>query len=135
MMHKTKFLPPYDENGRTNFKLRQKPGVYLINQGNETVYVGHSAYDVYKTMYRHFQRWDDPKQYRAYYSTKLQCLKVRVVYCKTATQAQALERGLIMKLQPRDNIQKFELFKNEQSEKAVEKYNTCKIGTDDDCPF
>jgi hypothetical protein len=64
LIYKTKFLPPYDENGKTNFPSRKRTGVYLIKENGIIVYVGYSGKDLYKTMYRHFEQWTGKQEYR-----------------------------------------------------------------------
>ena len=63
-MKKSKWRPPYTKDGKTNFPLRKKSGVYLIKKKDlgSIVYVGFSGSDLYKTMYRHFQQWTHPQQ-------------------------------------------------------------------------
>jgi len=60
-MSKSRFLPPYNETGGTTFKdTVSKPGVYLIkNSVGEIIYVGYSKNNLYRTLYRHFQVWND----------------------------------------------------------------------------
>lgn len=114
-MIKTRAKKPYSEDGKTNFPARNKSGVYLIYKAGKLRYVGQSGYDVYKTMYRHFQDWNDKKQTRIFYK-QLKDISVRVIYCSPA-QAKTLERAIILKYKPTDNPDKLELFslsKNEQ---------------------
>lgn len=104
-MKKTKFLEPYT-NGKTTFPKRNTPGVYLIKKDGVVRYVGMSRTDVYKTLYRHFQSWDDPRQIRVVYKY-LKGISVRVVYT-TPDQATKLESALIIKLKPTDNPAKIQ---------------------------
>lgn len=116
-MRKTKWKPPYDKAGKTNFPDRKKSGVYLIKQKDSgvIVYVGFSGSDLYKTMYRHFQKWDHPSQPVVTYVNKdRNNYLVRVVYC-TPKQAAALEELLIVKYKPTDNPQKLEFIANKSS--------------------
>ena len=111
-MLKTKFVKPYtfDKYGRkyTTFPARQKSGVYLIKEGKDIVYIGHSRTDVYKTMYRHFQTWNHREQEVTTYSGQdLNDFSVRVIYC-TPKQAEAAEKYLIKRHKPRDNKYKYE---------------------------
>lgn len=115
-------LPPYYENGLTRFNIRHKPGVYLIYKHKRLVYVGYSASDVYKTMYRHFQKWNDKSQQRVVYQ-HLNNITVRVVYCRTGAKAKALEEALILKYKPEDNINKYERFEMDSKNKeALKEY-------------
>jgi hypothetical protein len=105
-MKRTRRRPPYNTKGDTNFPTRNVPGVYLIYTSTEApVYVGFGAKDVYKALYRHFQQWDDPTHTRAVYA-KRGGATVRVIYTRTASQAQRLEEALIVKHRPRDNPNK-----------------------------
>lgn len=120
---RTRALPPYKENGSTSFPLRKQPGVYLIYRVKDTGYgtdkelryVGFSRTDVYKALYRHFQQWNDRqadagmREPRVVYKVR-GTVKVRVVYCRTATQAAELEKALIIKHRPSDNPDKLDLY-------------------------
>lgn len=110
-----RFRKPYKKNGRTNFPESQKrKGVYLIRVNGVIRYIGHSASDLYKTMYRHFQSWEDKNQVRVTYQHWLNQarydIKVRLVFTNTAKQAKALEKALILKYRPKDNPDKLDLF-------------------------
>lgn len=99
-----KFRPPYQKNGKTTFPERERPGVYIIKEDNKIVYVGFSSNNLYRTMYRHFQRWHHRFQPVVTYSNRIKekAYTVRVIYC-TPKQADKLEKMLIKKYQPRDN--------------------------------
>lgn len=101
-MKRTRRRPPYKPDGRTNFPVKA-PGVYMIHDGPEPVYIGFGK-NVYRALYRHFQRWDDPKQVRVTYPKHGHT--VRVVYTTDARKAERLERALILKYKPRDNPNK-----------------------------
>lgn len=105
-MQKIRAAYPYDDRGRPRFKDRDRPGVYVIIENGVPVYVGMSKTDLYKTMYRHFQQWNDRTQVRVTYNPNNPAIKTRVVYTNTPNQAATLERALIIKLAPRDNPQK-----------------------------
>lgn len=103
-MQKSRFKPPYTADGKTNFRhINKKAGVYIIKskRTGDIVYIGHSKTNLYRTMYRHFQSWDDPLQRRVVYKQKNNYL-VRVVFTSPA-RAEKLERGLIAKYKPKDN--------------------------------
>src|SRR3989338_8447955 len=108
-----KFLPPYKANGKTNFpEAKARTGVYLIKKNDKLIYIGYSESDLYKTLYRHFQTWNDTNQpERISYKTALLRHKftVRVVFT-TKKRAAALEKALILKHQPADNKQKYNQF-------------------------
>ena len=136
-----KFLPPYNAEGRTNFLYtKNRAGIYLIKEDNKLVYVGYSGYNVYKTLYRHFQQWNHHSQEVVSYKHRQRNHRytVRVVLC-TDRQAAALEKRLIQKYHPRDNSQQYTLQLAEQSPaqsaymlKVEDTYfNT----TPEDCPF
>jgi excinuclease UvrABC nuclease subunit len=109
-MKRTRKRPPYNANGRTNFPRRFTPGVYLITPegSDKPVYVGMGGADVYKPLYRHFQTWNEQGRDRVTYAKR--GYLVRVIYTHTETQAQNLERALILKHQPRDNANKYDTF-------------------------
>lgn len=108
----SRFHPVYLKKGKTNLQgTRGKKGVYLIKEDNKLVYVGHSTSDLYKTITRHFQSWDD-KQYRTTYARRMSRHRytVRVVILQSPEKIENLERALILKHQPRDNQIKYDLF-------------------------
>ena len=104
-----KWVHPYNENNKPSVKSSwNKSGVYIIKENGIIVYVGQSGYNLYKTMYRHFQSWDTA-QTRATYKAKgnkRKNIKVRVIYT-TPTQADRLERILCKKYNPRDMKYKY----------------------------
>lgn len=106
---KQRRLKPYQYNGKTTFNLRGKSGVYLIYKGNTIVYIGYSGTDIYKTLYRHFQKWTDKNQKRVTYQD-LKNITVRVVYTATKNHAFRLEKSLIVKYKPADNPTQYEEF-------------------------
>lgn len=122
---KTRFMPVYI-NGKPNPGLirasSKRPGVYLIKVGGELKYIGYSSTNVYKTILRHFQSWDDPNQVRVTYP-KSSNVTARVVYTNTGPQAAKLERALILKLNPPDNPNKYKSYQLEfTDETAWENY-------------
>jgi hypothetical protein len=106
---RTKRQPPYRDNGRTVFSARNRSGVYMIYWDDVLHYVGMSGTDVYKAMYRHFQKWNDNTQVRVVYRVTSK-ITVRVIYTNTAKQAERLERAMIVKYNPVDNPFKFEQY-------------------------
>lgn len=117
-----KALTPYLENGKTRFNIRNKPGVYLIYKSRSLVYVGFSASDVYKALYRHLQEWNDPTQQRITYKD-LKKITVRVVYTKTGSKARQLEEALILKHKPPHNINRYDGFiMDEANKKALQEF-------------
>jgi excinuclease UvrABC nuclease subunit len=114
---RTRALTPYNKEGKANFPARNKSGVYLIYKGETLTYIGHSKSDLYKTMYRHFQSWNDRTQIRVSYKQDSQ-YKVRVIYC-SPTNAVKLEKALIVKYKPKDNPEKYDLFTLKERDKAM----------------
>jgi excinuclease UvrABC nuclease subunit len=104
-LYKQRRVKPYQASGKTTFNLRGKPGVYLIYSGERVVYVGYSGTNLYKTMYRHFQKWNDRTQQKRVVYRDLKGITVRVVYTNNAGTASKLEKALIVKHKPRDNDQ------------------------------
>ena len=115
-MLKSALNSPY-KNGRP-FYTAKKSGVYLIFRNSTLRYVGYSGYNVYKTLYRHFQSWNDPTQIRSVYSPTDQQIKVRVIYCNNS-KAKKLESALIIKYQPIDNPDKLSNLIIDKNEKKV----------------
>lgn len=126
-MRKSKFVRPYDVKGHTAFSMQKvsQAGVYIIKRNGKIIYVGMSKSNVYKTLYRHFQIWNDNREeartsknpYSRYYERVTYYTKtnkannflefsVRIVLC-TPKQAEHLEKMLILKYNPRDNGTKY----------------------------
>ena len=108
-----KWVHPYNKKDKPAIKDSwKKSGVYIIKEKGKIVYVGQSGYNLYKTMYRHFQSWDS-KQSRATYNAKgsgRKNIKVRVIYC-TPKQADRLETILCKRYDPRDMQYKYKQVK------------------------
>jgi len=134
-MKKSRAKSPYI-NGKPRFKTRKRPGVYVIYKNSIPVYVGYSGSDVYKTLYRHFQSWNDPRQIRKTYSKSDANITIRVVYTRTAKQASDLEYALIVKYQPADNPLLYlpDQFNTEPVQSILNKYEDISIYQGDD-PF
>jgi len=115
-MLKSALNSPY-KNGKP-FYTAKKSGVYLIFKNSTLHYVGYSSYNVYKTLYRHFQSWNDPQQIRVTYSPNDDEIKVRVIYCNN-TKAKKLESALIIKYEPKDNPDKLSNLIIDRREKKV----------------
>lgn len=132
-MIKSKLNTAY-KNGRPFYTAKQ-PGVYLIYKNGSLVYVGYSSYNVYKTLYRHFQRWNDPTQVRITYNPNDQNIKVRVIYT-TALRAKKLEKALILKYQPKNNPDKYENYiLDKNSEKELTRAEDEFTVINEDLPF
>lgn len=105
---------------KTVFNIKNVPGVYMIYKGKKLLYVGFSATNLYKTMYRHFQSWDDPRQIRITYDPFK--VKVVVTYCETPEEADILEKSLILKYKPKDNPILYKGFEADKEEKKMFNY-------------
>jgi len=117
---KIKDFKPYT-NGKPTFKLRKRPGVYLIYKAGVLRYVGYSGSDLYKAMYRHFQQWNDKTQIRVNYNY-LEGITVRVILTNTKQQASRLEKALIIKEKPTDNPAQYWLeFEPDDKEQEIYK--------------
>jgi len=130
-MKQTKFKKPYIKIkgvlkvniSGLNYKKPQK-GVYLIrNKENKRIYyIGKSNSTLYKTILRHFQIWKDRTQERFTYDYSK--FEVKVYYCTTEKQTNALEKLYINLYKPLDNLEnKFkkiesEIYLNELADKA-----------------
>lgn len=109
--------PPYDKNGKTNFPSTwAKKGVYIIYENNIVVYVGSSRYNLYKTMYRHFESWHNIIQKVVTYKNRQKKYKVEVFECGFK-DVLTLETRFILKYKPRDNKNKLERVKSKKTEK------------------
>lgn len=107
-MKKSRYVTVYPERGKVNpliRKARNGCGAYIIKKGNEILYVGHSASQLYKTIIRHFQAWGE-NQTRVTYPQSSK-YKVRIVRT-TCAKATKLESAIIAKYQPKDNPRKVE---------------------------
>lgn len=90
-------------------------GVYLIyrKKKSETKYtlsyIGHSSTNLYKTIYRHFQSWDDPLLYRVTYKNQLTRYDFLIGTVVTGKkEAPLLEEALIKYYRPKANKQKLD---------------------------
>jgi excinuclease UvrABC nuclease subunit len=107
---------------KTVFNIKNTPGVYMIYKGKKLLYVGFSGSNLYKTMYRHFQSWNDPTQIRVTYDPFK--IKVCVIYTETAEEADILEKALILKYKPKDNPILYKGFEADKDEKKIFKIFT-----------
>lgn len=144
---KTRFTEPYKKNKagilkpaiqQLDYKKAQS-GVYLIKseRSDKIVYIGFSNGTLYKTIYRHFQTWNDRSRQRVERFTYNKTgYKVRVIFT-TPGRAAILEKYLIQKIQPRDNDNKYQSYLSQlQEERAEEILNDCPFcNTNDDLPF
>jgi len=134
-MIKSRFKKAYKENGKTNFPdTIKKSGVYLIaNKKGVIVYVGYSGSNLYKTMYRHFQSWNDPTQIRSTFPKKGYNLRIVLT---TKAKAQKLERALILKYKPKGNPDKLIGYELTPTENNIEDdYFNINTTSFEDLPF
>lgn len=107
ILFSSKWFKPY-KGKRTTLPNRyySKPGVYLIKsrQTGKIMYVGHSTTSLKRTLYRHFQQWNDRQQDRYVYDKHRYMVKI---YRTTARIAPRLEKALIQKLSPPHNKNKY----------------------------
>jgi hypothetical protein len=103
---KLKNINPYNEKGKPTFKKRNVKGVYIIRNKKDILYIGYSGVDLYKTMYRHFQKWNDYSQVRVEYKN-ISNLKIDIILTSTKLQASRLEKALIIKYKPKDNPEQY----------------------------
>lgn len=130
-MKATEFFPPYFKKNKIDKcslknEFTTASGCYLIKKNNEVVYVGQSGNNLYRTIYRHFQEWNENGKKRITYK-KYGCT-IRVIKT-TAAQAKRLERYLINKFKPKDNELTYDVFENE-SLSEIGKLNSFFNGTD-----
>ena len=136
-MQKTNFHKPYKTrrgkriNAFRHSYFKGKAGCYIIKRGIKIVYIGYSSSDVYKTMYRHFQSWNDKTQKRVTYPKTAADLKVKIVLC-TPRQAPRLESALIRKHKPKDNTMKLESLFLSEEKRSMQSYQTSQIIKADD---
>lgn len=121
-MIKSRFFKVYINN-RINPALginsgSPSPGVYLVKQGEEITYVGFSGYNVYKTLTRHFQSWEDGQHRTTFKNRNSNNITARVIKT-TAAQAANLEKALILKYKPRHNKNKLDAFQLDASDKRL----------------
>ena len=107
-MIKSKWNIPYKKNDKTFYgnSIMKKSGVYLIKKNNKVVYVGEShTNNLYKTLYRHFQFWNDKvPQKRVTFKNDRSSGKIKVrVIITTKSQAVRLQKYLIKKIKPSKN--------------------------------
>jgi hypothetical protein len=102
------FQIPYIDKKTTKRFTFQKPGIYIIRSTitGKITYIGMSATNVYKALYRHFQTWNDFTHRRVVY-LDYHNYEIRVILC-TREQAVICERRLIKLYKPIDNAEFYE---------------------------
>jgi len=129
-------------NLRINSK-RFNSGVYFIKnaENNKIEYIGFSQSQLYKTIYRHFQKWNDKAQERIIFNKRNH--KIKIIFC-SPSKALKFEKILIQRYKPRFNKFQYEANFNENVNKtsyidAIEDLKdivTAKPGEDEkDLPF
>ena len=121
----TSFFKPYTPEGNYNLK-QTGAGCYIIKKDGKVIYVGLSRIDVKKTMYRHFQQWNDNRttwaklhftngyERTTYVNEDRAKFSVKIIFTPDGREAGILEQLLIKKLKPRDNQLKILLFTENQ---------------------
>lgn len=131
----SRYFPPYiDYRTGLHHALKDKSGVYLIMNAKSGAveYVGNSASDLYKTMYRHFQSWKDKQQYRATFPKN--GYLARVILIEKPEHIYELEKYYIHKFKPKANEQKYLSYELDFVDvKPIESNNWIKQV--DYCPF
>lgn len=113
-LKRTRWFKPYKKSA-TGLKPRptlpnkyyQRAGVYIIRsrKTGKVIYVGHSKNNIKRTLYRHFQQWNDPAQPDRYtYDPRFYDITVYKVNSATAPR---FERALIKRYMPPDNKLKY----------------------------
>ena len=86
----------------------KKSGIYYIKENGKLIYIGYSKTNLYKTILRHFQEWNDAYQSgRISYKDKLNTHQYTVkIEFMPPKQAELVECQLIVRHKPRDNKRK-----------------------------
>jgi hypothetical protein len=142
------FYPYVVKNNKLkpNLRLGSKKfntGVYFIKNAetNEIVYIGFSQSNLHRTLYRHFQKWNDKQQERIIFNKRNH--KIKIIFC-SASKALKFEKILIQRYKPRFNKFQydlnFEINKNKpayvEAEEDLRDIVTAKPGEDEnDLPF
>lgn len=114
-------MPVYLADGRANLAhLKGKKGVYHIFEDGRRVYVGHSRSNLYKTILRHFQKWDDDQYRTTYFGKARKRYTVKVWLCQPA-DCLPLEESHILRYRPRDNWMKIQTATEKQTDRAQER--------------
>lgn len=126
-------LPTRKTAGVTNIRgYDGKSGVYMITERkkgsrkDEIVYIGRSGSNLYKTIIRHFQKWNDQEQnnrisYRSRILKGTHKYEVAVGVTPARTAAK-LEKELILMYVPRDNKDKLAFFDENPDAEIIYQY-------------
>ena len=136
------FSAPYFETKQGKLKpalplsyVNGQSGVYIIRDEatKHIVYIGYSGTNLYKTLYRHFQSWEDKSQVRFTYPKT--GYTVRLIFA-SKRRAARMEKFLIKLLRPRDNEIKYHAYEAEKDTASQKRYIEAVINmTEDDLPF
>jgi len=144
---KTRFLEPYKENKNGKFvsnlpfleSAKEQSGVYFIQskRTGKVVYIGYSEKKLYRTIFRHFQKWVDiQREIKTRFTYSKTGYKIRVILT-TPARAALLEKYLIVKHNPRDNSIKYENYLSASQQTSCENIieNTSNLSKYEDSPF
>lgn len=134
----SKQFPPYDKDGNCNLKTNSGGGVYIIREkypfNNRVVYVGKSHESLKKTLYRHFQQWNDKRSATGkkwqifervtYHGQPIYKFSVQICFVNDKAAIDALEQALIFKFKPRDNKQKLNFYTEAEMDKIERKFES-----------
>jgi hypothetical protein len=130
-IEKLRLRKVYKEERKTNLlDLVNKSGVYVIIKDKQILYVGHSTYNLYKTITRHFQIWKSSQIVTTYPQNKE--YKIKIYLC-SSNFAPKLEILLLKKLQPKDNPKKLQNLYTEKEINTIKKIE--QINNIDIAPF
>lgn len=133
--YKSTFTPPYDKAGKPVFShavFSKMAGVYLIKKGAAVVYVGHSRYNLYKTLYRHFQTWNHSQEPVVTYAGRMKDIKVRI-FVTSHTAVQKWEKYFINKYKDLDNITRPKYYKEDKDAEPF--FKEAYANADQEAPF
>ena len=102
------YFKPYRARGQVASKLGRafgKTGIYFIKENGRLIYIGYSGSNLYKTILRHFQTWNDAYQsgrisYKEHLDQKDYTVRIEYMPSEAAKLA---ECQLINEYKPRDN--------------------------------
>lgn len=123
----------YGKTSEAFRRLQGKRGTYKLYEGKKLVYVGSSNSDLYKTILRKFQEWNDGNRGRLHYDASEKNYRVKAVIMPYASLNQILdaEYHFIQKLKPRDNspsnysfYNRKDLYKPEELEERIKQAPT-----------
>ena len=136
VLYESKFFRPYKDKKTTlPNKYYQKAGVYVIKskQDGKIKYVGHGVNNLKKTLYRHFQDWNDTQQDRKVYNKSGYLVKI---YRTTKRDAPKLEKYLIDKYKPIHNKLKYpSLFEQGETENPYKDFFSSYVKEKEELPF